>query len=136
VRWLTLFPDRAPYGRPDPTINLEALPKPTSRVLIPMQRAKDVLENPRAYATDRLLSGLLEQMKHEEKSFRTVLPPYFDRSKSGVLIRCGLHIARRAMAEEKSFCTVPPPLFHRCESRGFTAVRFSPNTQLMRGNES
>lgn len=63
VRWLTHYGDRFAYGRPDPTINLESLPKPTSRVLIHMYRAKIILENERAWATDVLLSRLLTQLQ-------------------------------------------------------------------------
>lgn len=77
MQWLHQYNDRSPSGRPDPTINLESLPKSTSRVLIQMYRAATVLEDPRAWATDVLLSRLLERMKRERTLMYAALSDVF-----------------------------------------------------------
>jgi hypothetical protein len=77
VRWWHSYPERFPYGRPDPTINLEALPKPSSRTLFGLYRCRRVLDAERYWASDVLLTKLLARMHREHPQMATAVDDVF-----------------------------------------------------------
>lgn len=67
IRWLTRYPDRFVYGSPDATVNMEALPKPTSRVLLSGHGYRVLEEDRNDYwYTDTLLERALAKLHDEE----------------------------------------------------------------------